>query len=368
MPLEMLTPAHNEPTPSEPPVPGGGALAGLGKDPRLLMHPGDLLNVETPMNLLNEMITPIERMFMRNNHASPTVDPACWSVTIDGLVRRPMTITLEDLRELPTSSYMAVLECSGNGRERFAADGAPTEGLQWRNGAVANAEWIGVPVALVLEQAGVKQAALQAECWSAGAEPFARGIEISKLCADAMFAYAVNGQPLPSTHGGPVRLVVPGWGGINWVKWISRMTLIAHESDSIYNQQNYVLYDTAGMPFGKVRELFVKSIFTNVERDSVLTAGLHTIRGLAWSGGHGIAQVEWSSDGGTTWQPTTLLADLGPRAWRAWAFSWKATPGVHSLAVRATDLMGNIQPLHAAYNRKGYQMNAVQQLTVTVTE
>lgn len=366
MKLQLLTDPHGEVTPDDPPLPGGDRLALLGKDPRLLMHPGDLLNVETPMSLLNELVTPIERMFMRNNHTAPEVDPATWSLTIDGLVRKPLKITLDELKHLPTSCYMAVLECSGNGRERFTADGTPTEGLQWRNGAVANAEWIGVPVALLLEQVGVKQAALQAECWSAGPEPFARGIEIGKLAADAMLAYAVNGQPLPATHGGPVRLVVPGWGGINWVKWIDRMTLIAHESDSVYNQQNYILYDAEGAPFGKVRELLVKSIFTNVEADTTFDAGLHTVRGLAWSAGHGIAQVEFSSDGGATWHPTTLLSDLGPRAWRAWACTWKAQPGVHTLAVRATDLMGNTQPLHAPYNRKGYLMNAVQQIAVVV--
>jgi DMSO/TMAO reductase YedYZ molybdopterin-dependent catalytic subunit len=367
MSLEMMNHIYNEPTPSDPPMPGGDALAVLGKDPRLLMHPGELLNVETPMNLLNELITPIERMFMRNNHTPPDVDPAQWNLTIDGLVRRPLSINLDDLKHLPTSSYMAVLECSGNGRDCFTKYGMPTEGLQWRNGAVANAEWIGVPVALLLEQAGVKPAALQAECWSAGPEPFARGIEIDKLATDAMLAYAVNGQPIPATHGGPVRLVVPGWGGINWVKWLTRMTMISHESESMYNQQNYVLYDAAGMAFGKVRELLVKSIFTNVEAELTLSAGLHTMRGLAWSGGHGIAQVEFSSDGGAHWRPTTLLTDLGPRAWRAWACPWKATPGTHTLAVRATDLIGNIQPLQPLYNRKGYRMNAVQQVTVTVT-
>jgi DMSO/TMAO reductase YedYZ molybdopterin-dependent catalytic subunit len=366
MTLEILHAVAGDPTADAPPVPGGATLARMGKDPRLLVHPGELLNVETPVQLLNELITPIERMFMRNNHVAPQIDPADWNLTIDGLVRRPLTIDLADLKRLPTSSYIAVLECSGNGRERFAADGMPTEGLQWRNGAVANAEWIGVPVALLLEQAGVKAVARQAECWSAGPEPFARGVELRKLRTDAMLAYAVNGQPIPATHGGPVRLVVPGWGGINWVKWITHMHLIAGESSSIYNQQNYVLYDAAGEPFGKVRELLVKSIFTNIAADAELSAGPHTIRGLAWSGGNGIAQVEFSSDEGATWQPTTLLADLGPRAWRAWACTWQATPGRHRLMARATDLAGNVQPLAPTYNTKGYQMNAVQQIPVHV--
>jgi DMSO/TMAO reductase YedYZ molybdopterin-dependent catalytic subunit len=357
---------HSMPT-AAPPSPGGSALAPFGKDPRLLMHPGELLNVETPVTLLNAEITPIERMFLRNNHTLPLVDPADWQLTIDGLVRHPLTLTLADLHQYPAETLTAVLECSGNGREQFAANGYPTEGVQWRNGAVANARWTGVPLRTLLTAAGVSQRALQAECWGAGAEAFARGIEITKLHADALLAYALNGAPLPHLHGGPVRLVVPGWGGINWVKWITHMRVIAHESTSIYNQQNYVLYDEVGLPFGKVRNLLVKSLITSLEAEARLASGWQRIEGVAWSGGDGIAQVDISFDAGHSWHPAALAADSGPAAWRRWAFDWQAPPGTHMLAVRATDQAGNVQPWIAQYNQKGYQMNAVQQVRVHVT-
>lgn len=341
-------------------------LATLGKDPALTVVTAAPLNVETPLQLLDSTLTPAERMFMRNNHDFPHVDAASWCLTIDGLVRHPLEIRLDELRAMPTSSYVAVLECSGNGRQRFAELGTPAEGLQWANGAVANAEWIGVPVALLLEQAGVKRGALQAECWSMGDEPFARGVELEKLLDDAMLAYGMNGAPIPHHHGGPVRLVVPGWGGINWVKWIGRMTLISHESPSEYNQRSYVLYDADGAAYGKVRQIAVKSLLTSVAAGARLSAGEHELRGLAWSAARGVAGVELSVDGGRSWAAAELLHDLGPRSWRAFVYRWQAAPGAYELMARATDLDGATQPLEPAFNRKGYLMNAVQRVAVTV--
>lgn len=349
-----------------PDAPAAERLPALGKDPGLLVLTESPLNVEAPLGLLDTTLTPIERMFMRNNHRFPAVDPERWSLTIDGLVRRPLEISLDELRQMPTSSYVAVLECCGNGRRRFADLGTPAEGLQWADGAVANVEWIGVPVALLLEEAGVKRGALQAECWSAGDEPFARGIEVEKLLDDAMLAYAANGQPLPHIHGGPVRLVVPGWGGINWVKWITRMSLISSESQSEYNQISYVLYDAEGKPYGKVRQLAVKSLITSVTAGAKLGAGTHELRGVAWSAGRGVSRVELSVDGGQSWAEAELLHDLGPRSWRAFVYPWQATPGEYQIMARATDLDGNTQPLEPTFNLKGYLVNSVQRVPITV--
>jgi DMSO/TMAO reductase YedYZ molybdopterin-dependent catalytic subunit len=259
-----------------------------------------------------------------------------------------------------------VLECSGNGRTAFAEMGAAAEGLPWGQGAVACAEWIGAPVSLVLERAGVKATALQAECVSDGPEPFVRGVEVAKLRDDAMLAYAVNGQPIPPAHGGPVRLVVPGWGGVNWVKWIGGMRLISHESLSEQNQDHYVLYDAEGHVTGKVRELLVKSIITGPLAGQALRPGPVDVRGWAWSAGVGIAAVELSADGGRSWQAATLGADLGPRAWRSFSWRWRARPGTHTLLARATDGEGATQPLEVPFNRRGYLNNAAHRVTVTV--
>jgi DMSO/TMAO reductase YedYZ molybdopterin-dependent catalytic subunit len=345
---------------------GAPSLSELGKDARLTLLTATPLNVETPLDLLDTPITPVERHFMRNNHELAVVDAATWSLSIDGLVRRPITVTLADLLELPSSCYTAVLECSGNGRTAFADAGTPAEGLPWGQGAVACAEWIGAPVALLLERAGVKATAVQAECGSAGVEPFVRGIDVSKLIDDAMLAYAVNGQPIPAAHGGPVRLVVPGWGGVNWVKWISHMRLISHESLSHFNQERYVLLGSDGTVIGKVRELQVKSIITGPAANATLRPGSVEVRGWAWSAGHGIAQVELSADGGASWQCATLGVDLGPRAWRGFSWRWNATPGEHTLLARATDTLGSSQPLQAPFNELGYLNNSVHRVPVTI--
>jgi DMSO/TMAO reductase YedYZ molybdopterin-dependent catalytic subunit len=340
-------------------------LTQFGKDPRMCIQEHEPINLETPLAALDTALTPREVFFMRNNHAPAQIAPANWSLTIDGHVARPYTLSYAELRELPAKRFVAFLECYGNSRRRFAELGQPAEGLPWGNGAVANAEWTGVSAALLLQQAGVRPGAIQAECRSGGDNDFVRGVEVAKLLDDAILAYAMNGEPLPEEHGGPVRLVVPGWGGINWVKWIIGMTVLDHESPSPYNQQSYVLIDQDGRLRGKAREIPIKSIITSPQAHSIISAGVQLVQGFAWSS-HGVEHVEVSADGGRSWQPATLLEDLGPRAWRQFTWRWEAPPGDHQLAARAIDLAGNIQPATVEFNRKGYLMNAIEWVAVRV--
>jgi DMSO/TMAO reductase YedYZ molybdopterin-dependent catalytic subunit len=220
-------------------------------------------------------------------------------------------------------------------------------------------------VAWLLERAGVRLGAIQAECRGGGEHGFARGVEVAKLLDDAILAYAMNGHDLPAAHGGPVRLVVPGWGGVNWVKWIERMTVLDHESASPNNQQSYVLIDQDGNAQAKAREVRVKSVIADPRPADALGAGAHLVRGMAWSP-HGVAHVDVSTDGGAHWQPATLLQDLGPRAWRQFTWTWDATPGEYRLASRATDLAGNVQPIEVPFNQKGYLMNAIEFVPVQI--
>jgi DMSO/TMAO reductase YedYZ molybdopterin-dependent catalytic subunit len=337
----------------------------LDKDMRMLLHSAAPINLETPPALLADAITPHERFFMRNNHPIPTIAPAEWQLTIDGQVERPYTLTYAELRKLPATRMVAFLECYGNGRQRFAERGQPAEGIAWRNGAIGNAEWVGVPVTQLLERAGVQRDAVQVECRAGGDHEFVRGVEVDKLLDDAILAYMMNGQNLPIEHGGPVRLVVPGWGGINWVKWIVGMNVLNCESRSPYNQQSYLLIDQAGQVQDKAREVRVKSMIADPQPARTLAAGQQLVRGMAWSP-HGIARVEVSADRGAHWQPATLLDDMGPRAWRQFVWRWEAATGEHQLASRATDLAGNIQPWDVPFNQKGYLMNAIESVAVSV--
>jgi len=339
--------------------------ARFGKDGRMQVHSLAPLNLESSLDLLADAITPIQHFFLRNNHAIPTLAPREWALTIDGHVERPFTLSYAELRELPAVSIVAFLECYGNGRKRFADRGQPAEGLAWRHGAIGNAEWTGVPVAQLLERAGVRRDAVHVECRAGGEHEFVRGVEAEKLLDDAILAYTMNGQDLPIEHGGPVRLVVPGWGGINWVKWIVGMNVLNYESPSPYNQQSYVLIDQEGHAQGKAREVRVKSVIVDPRPVQPLAAGHRLVRGMAWSP-HGIAHVEVSADGGVHWQPATLLDDLGPRSWRQFIWRWEATAGEHLLASRATDMVGNVQPIDVPFNQKGYLMNAIETVPVCV--
>lgn len=340
-------------------------LTALGKDPRLHVHNHDPINLETPLAALEGGITPTPLFFVRNNDSFPQIAPEDWRLRIDGLVRRPLTIDYATLRRMPAIGYVAVLQCSGLRRSDFALQGALPEGIAWRSGAVGNAEWVGVPVRDLLALADVDATALQAECIGGDAGRTTRGVEVAKLMEDAILAYAMNGAPLPAIHGGPVRLLVPGWGGINSIKWIIGLRLIDHESPSVYNQQKYVIEDAAGQRQGKVRAIGVNAVFSWPSPDQRLTAGPVAVRGYAWAPG-GIARVEVSTDDGTTWQPARLMADLGPRAWRQWQWIWQAPAGTHVLAVRATATTGEQQPTDVAYNRQGYLMNAIQRIRVSV--
>lgn len=335
------------------------------KDPRLVVHENLPPNSETPIGLLEGGETPLALFFTRNNFPlPPEISPEAWQLDIDGLAESPLRLGFDELRRLPLQKIVSVLECTGNGRGRFTAAGGKAEGLPWGEGAVGNAEWVGVPVRHVFEQAGVRPQALQAECRGAS---LVRGVEVDKLVKDGLLAFEMNGRPLPHLHGGPVRLVVPGWGGINWIKWISGMTLIDHESPSAFNQDSYVIWAADGSSRGKATEMPVKSLFTTPRGGEKLAAGISEVAGLAWSPGIPLAKVEVSFDGGASWEEADFRgADQGPFAWREFRLEKDLRPGRHELACRATDAQGNSQPPAVEWNRKGYLMNAWHRVAIEV--
>lgn len=335
------------------------------KDSRLIVHQESPPNTETPLELLDGGLTPEPLFFTRNNFPPPAeIFPDAWRLEIDGEVERPLSIGFADLHEWPRKKLVSVLECTGNGRGRFEPIGGKAEGLPWGEGAVANAEWQGVPVRHLFEAAGVRPNALQAECRGAG---LVRGVEVAKLMADGLFATEMNGRPLPHPHGGPVRLVVPGWGGINWVKWIESMTILDHESPSSFNQDGYVIWDSDGNARGKATEMPIKSIFKTPLDGAVLPPGEIEIAGLAWSPGIPLAKVELSFDDGRSWEEAGFAGqDRGPYAWREFRLFKKLSEGQYLLACRATDTQGNTQPPTVEWNKKGYLMNAWHRVAIEV--
>jgi DMSO/TMAO reductase YedYZ molybdopterin-dependent catalytic subunit len=345
---------------------GDQVLDVLGKDPRLI--PQEATNFESPLALLDSFLTPIDRFFIRSNGpVSVDADRETWRLNVTGLVERELSLSLADLMAMPSRTVTAFLECSGNSRSRFPTDPAKVEGTNWGNGAVGNAEWTGVPLRYVLEQTGVGEGVVEVVSQGGDFARMRRGLPIeTALSLDVLLVWQMNGRDLPAAHGGPVRLLVPGWGAIASTKWIIGLELIDYAFDGYYNADAYVLYDETGAPTGRVTRMPVKSIITDPAAGSILPAGPQTIIGFAWSGHGGIARVEVSSDGGATWDDARIVQEAGPLSWVRFEHQWQAEPGESHLQSRATDTAGNIQPKQARWNTRGYQMNAIYDLLVTI--
>ncbi|MGH7561221.1 MAG: sulfite oxidase [Gemmatimonadales bacterium] len=341
------------------------------KDPApFIRHP---TNLETRLENLPGLLTPNELFFVRNHASTPRLDAAAWRLRVDGDgVERPFDLSYDDLMRLPSRSVVAYLECAGNGRKFFAEiGGKAATGGQWATGAVGCAEWTGVPLALVLERAGVRRGAVDVLLHGLDEAKFSRPMPLARAREDdTLLAFAMNGAPLPPDHGFPVRALVPGWVGSNSVKWLGRIEVSMSRVWVKTNTASYVLvgeqwpadrYKPAlGAP---VTRLNVKSALA-LPRPGRLAAGVQRLRGFAHAPS-GIARVEWSPDGGTTWKAARL--DPAPGlAWNRFDFEWNAVPGEHRILTRATDRQGNRQPSSVPWNEQGYLFNAALPHSVTV--
>jgi sulfite oxidase len=352
------------------------AVAPHARESMLQMN-GYAVNAETPLALLTDYVTPNELFFVRSHWIPRTPDPKKWRLTIDGEVDRSGEITLFELKKLPHVETTCVLQCAGNGRGLYS----PTlPGVQWRYGAAGNARWTGVRVRDVLERAGVKSSAKHLHVFGSDdppgkVPPFHRSIETEKVLADGILAFAMNGAPLPVAHGAPLRLVVPGWAGDHWMKWLVRLSSQAEPQKGFYMETAYRYPSTPGAPgvafkpeeMVPVTELFVKSNITTAPK-SAKVGHTHEIRGFAFSGAPDIGKVEISDDDGATWQEASLDPRHDPYAWRLWSFRWTpARPGAVRLCARATDSRGSVQPREATWNQSGYLHNSWHFVDIEVT-
>jgi DMSO/TMAO reductase YedYZ molybdopterin-dependent catalytic subunit len=347
---------------------------------RLLQLNGYAINAETPLDALTTYITPNDLFFVRN-HWNPAYSSSkslkTWSLSVDGEVERPLQLTLADLKGMPRTTVTCVLQCAGNGR---ALHKPAVPGVLWMYGAVGNARWTGVRVKDVLARAGLKAAARHLHGFGSdkpplNVPPFHRSIELTKVLEDGILAFEMNGQPLPQPHGAPLRLVVPGWAGDHWMKWLVRLSPQAEPQKGFYMDTAYRWPVKPGEPgvafkpeeMKPVTELFVKSNFTDVPAAAKLGAPV-TLRGFAFSGAPDIAKVEVSDDGGAAWKDAVLDPQHDPYAWRLWSLRWEPkAPGKVSLLARATDSRGAVQPKEAVWNQSGYLYNAWHEASVEVT-
>jgi DMSO/TMAO reductase YedYZ molybdopterin-dependent catalytic subunit len=319
-------------------------------------------NAETPLETLRGVVTPTETHFVRSHFAVPD-HPGV--LIVDGGVGEPLTLTLEGLLRRPATSLVTTIECAGNGR---AFLDPPAPGEPWRLGAVGTAEWTGVPLQALLDEAGI--ATTSVEILFRGADEgtpaglgrtiaFERSLPLP-VPADALVAHAMNGRGLPPDHGAPFRLVVPGWYGMASVKWLTHVQATATPFRGFYQADRYVIGETP------LSEIAPRALIVSPGDGSRVVAGPGVVRGYAWSGRTSVARVEVSLDGGSSWSPATLDPAIG-RAWRRLELAWEprvAGPAV--LLARAIDARGERQPLEQVRNDLGYRNNAAQPVTVEV--
>ncbi|MEJ7749666.1 MAG: sulfite oxidase [Candidatus Limnocylindrales bacterium] len=340
------------------------------------------VNRETPWPALDRARTAAADLFVRNNGLWPDAasQPERLRLEIDGLVGRPCSFTLDELRSrFEMRRVTAVLECAGNGRGALEP---PTEGLQWSNGAVGCAEYGGVRLGELLAAAEVLPEARHLGHHSPDRTPtgevaLSRGIPIWKAMApETLVAYEMNGEPLSFEHGGPLRIVAPGFPGAAWQKWLTRIEVREREHDGAkMTGLDYRLPETPLGPadpidpatFRVIEDMPVKSIITHPAGGSVVPLGESIeVRGWAWSGAVPVASVEVLLDDDGSVE-ASMEATEGPWAWRRFRAPW--TPGragSHVIAARASDVDGRRQPLDQAWNPRGYCNNGCHRVDVSV--
>jgi DMSO/TMAO reductase YedYZ molybdopterin-dependent catalytic subunit len=338
-------------------------------DDELLQFGGTPQNLATPLRYFDRLITPNPVFFVRSHFGPPALDPAR-KLVVDGLVEKPLTLTVDDLRRLPAVTVTAVLQCAGNGR---ALHTPRVPGVQWTHGAMGQATWTGVRLRDLLTKAGVKSDAAHVQLTGADLPPkpqvpaFLRSIPVSRaLAADTVVAYQMNGEPLSLAHGAPLRLVVPGWAGDHWVKWLTGVRVQREEAEGFFMQTAYRMPASPVAPGAAIAPADMRSLTTFPVRSLIATpidgsrqpSGPQEIAGIAFSGEAPIKAVEVSFDEGKTWHQAKLEGDPGIGRWQVFRLrAPNIAPGSMSAVARAVEQGGRSQPEHAGWNPSGYFWN-----------
>jgi sulfane dehydrogenase subunit SoxC len=318
----------------------------------------------TPLHELHGIITPSSLHFERHHTGVPALDPAAHELLVHGLVDRPLVFSVEELKRLPAVSRVYFLECSGNSGSAWR--GVTETDAQRAHGLTSCSEWTGVPVAVLLREAGMRPSAAWVVAEGADAGRMTRSLPFEKALADALVAYGHNGEALRPEQGYPLRLLVPGWEGNISVKWLRRL----HVVDRPYMTREETSKYTDLLPDGSARQFtFVmdaKSVITRPSPGQRLPEpGSYEIRGLAWSGRGTVARVEISTDGGRTWKTARLQEPVLPLAHTRFCLEWTWRGNEAILQSRCIDDTGDVQPTQAALiaargRNSTYHNNAIQ--------
>jgi sulfite oxidase len=374
-----------------------------GKEHGMIVHNAKLGVMETPLtDLRKHAITPKSILFNRLHFPHPgdsawqatTGAPPAdlvknWSISFDGLVQRSRKLTIADLEKMGMEKRVSVIQCAGNGRSYYAAL-KKVGGGQWKNGGMGNVEWEGVPLKPLI--ADLKMAIsdkalwMTAEGWDHPATPvgsdFAKSYHMDDHALDhAILAVKMNGEPIPAVHGGPVRLIIPGYYGNMNVKFLTNLLFMREQSPSVFQSVGYRFPNFPVTPetfkandynWYNSRPTYahvIKSVIFSPLPEDKPKAGNVTITGVAFNDGTAkITKVEVSTDGGKTWMDADLKPGMSPWSWHHWSVKAKLSSGKNMLVSRATDAIGRTQPIDglARWNPRGYEWNGADRVEVTV--
>lgn len=317
------------------------------------------------------VIVPTDILFVRNNLTPPdeslTYDPDAWELSVHG-VNSPRKISVAEMKRMGIETVATVLQCSGNGRGFFKHK---TSGSQWKVGASGCVIWSGLPVATLVKAMGGLADGMKFMTGTGG-EKIPAGLDAKKVMVErsvplqaletAILAWELNGEPLPLAHGGPLRLVIPGYYGVNNIKYLGRLGFTEKETAANIQTSGYRLRDIGmkgapGQP--SMWEMNVKSWINHPAQDgATVAAGMRQVNGVAFAGVNRVTRVEVSIDGGQSWKDARFVGpDLGPYAWRQFVLPVRLDAGSHTLVSRATDAKGNTQPPDRVENHRGYGHN-----------
>lgn len=331
--------------------------------PDLVIVSEDPLNAETRLDLVDGRVVAAGRHYVRTHFALPSAPDR---IVLDGAVRATREITLDEVRGSANRTIDVTLECAGNGR-RFLDP--PVPGEQWALGAVGNATWTGVSLGELVRGNVLPSAT---ELLFRGADEgtpkdlgrriaYERSLPVAiALEDDVLVAYEMNGAPIPAEHGGPLRLIVPGWYGMASVKWLARITALERPFAGFFQTDRYVI---EGRP---LRSIEPRAVITRPADGARVPSGHVAVRGYAWSGHAPIARVELSDTSGAALGSCDLADDASPYAWRAFRITAELGPGEHEIVARATDRAGNTQPTAPRWNALGYANNAARPVRLRV--
>ena len=326
---------------------------------------GQAASSVTPLQDLRGSITPSALHFERHHAGIPNIDPSEHRLLVDGLVDRPLVFTMDEIERLPAVTHIYFVECSGNTRVKWSP-AQPDTDAQTAFGMTSCSEWTGVPLSVLLREAGVRSEGRWLVAEGADACRMTRSVPLEKAMDDALIAFGQNGEALRPAQGYPLRLLIPGWEGNTSIKWLRRIQVV----DQPYMTREETSKYTDLMPNGEARQFtFVmdaKSVITRPSGGQRLASpGFYQISGLAWSGRGRVRRVEVSTDGGRTWVQAQLQDPVLPRAHTRFRFNWTWDGTEITLASRCIDEAGNVQPTRDALiaargTQSSYHNNAIQ--------